>query len=536
MNSRPINPVNWRFSTLLKLGPEDVHELACKAVGTLTAHRLVLGRCLWVMDQSKGYRRHGCSSAIHYACAKLGMQDRVARECRRVARALRCLPNLTRSAEQGRLDWGKLREIVRKATPRTEKFWLRLAKSCSYREIEALIQWTPYGSIPGEVDTEDNAYTSELRCSAKPELFVLLDHARRVMSIEKDKAVTTADVLETALASFMSTQPFDEEVLRKAREAADKDLQAANARRLPVVLEARELAAKMGLLEDEGVGGEVGDDDVESEFESEFGDHFKADSSQAPETPLWEPDEEQSRTGSLDAIGPETEAVNLEIPAFERSGRPARVAGQAETLDPSTFEHLESVLETTDVSLPDEPGRPARTIETVYKISEPSSEPSPQAVFQDGQPSSQHPHQPATRTPWQNPRLHFNQNARFATKSQRAELLRRDGWSCTTPGCPHTVWLHLHHLHEYSQGGATAPDNLICLCSACHSNVHDGILKIVETETGDLLYTDAQGNRLDRQADLELAGWLDYHLGWRGQELDSHQARLHRGEWSVFVA
>ena len=133
---------------------------------------------------------------------------------------------------------------------------------------------------------------------------------------------------------------------------------------------------------------------------------------------------------------------------------------------------------------------------------------------------------------WQNSRLRFNPQARHATKAQRTELLRRDGWGCRTPGCPNKVWLHLHHLNEYSQGGETAPSNLICLCSGCHRNVHQGVLKITESPEGELLYTNSEGRRLDQQIDLELADWLDLHLGWSGVELDSHQAKLWQGEWA----
>ena len=67
-----LNPAHWRLSILLELGPEDVHELARKTVGTLTSYRLIVGRCLLAMHESKGYKKHGCSSAIHYACARLG--------------------------------------------------------------------------------------------------------------------------------------------------------------------------------------------------------------------------------------------------------------------------------------------------------------------------------------------------------------------------------------------------------------------------------------------------------------------------------
>ena len=434
-----INPAHWRLSLLLELGPEDVHELACKSVGTLTAYRLVLGRCLLAMHESKGYKRHGCSSAIHYACAVLGMSGQAARECRRVAQRLQELPELTLAAELGTVEWSKLREIVRRAIPATEPYWLALAKKHSYKEIEELVRRTPEGSIPGEVDTEGTSYRSELRCAASPGLFAMIDTVRRRLSVEKEEAVTTSEVLELALASLMSGLPADAEALERARLSADKDLLAEEARRLPIVEEARELAATMGLL----------------------------------------PGAEQDRHGLESAL--------------ELRRCPAR-----------------DISESTEVCLGSRHEN-APTCEASAAVNQADSR-------------------------WQNTRLRFNPSARHATKAQRTELLRRDGWCCRTPGCPNKVWLQLHHLHEYAQGGETTPDNLICLCSGCHRNVHQGSLKISEDEKGAVVYTNSEGARLDTQADLELANWLDRHLGWNGEELDSHQAKQWQGEWAVFVS
>ena len=92
-------------------------------------------------------------------------------------------------------------------------------------------------------------------------------------------------------------------------------------------------------------------------------------------------------------------------------------------------------------------------------------------------------------------------------------MLRREGWCCATPGCPHKIWLHLHHLIPYS---------------------HDGSLKIFLNDQGKLVFTDADGNCLTEQADLMLAGWLDFYEGWHGEREDSYRMRWGRGDWSVF--
>ncbi|MFA7481408.1 MAG: hypothetical protein WC314_12960 [Vulcanimicrobiota bacterium] len=88
MKSHITNPAYFRLDMLLTLGVSQVHEFARRATATLTTYRLILGRCLLAMRESKGFKKFGCSSEIHYATAKLGMNKRAARECRRVARSL----------------------------------------------------------------------------------------------------------------------------------------------------------------------------------------------------------------------------------------------------------------------------------------------------------------------------------------------------------------------------------------------------------------------------------------------------------------
>lgn len=420
MKSSVTNPTHWRLNTLLSLDSEEVHELARKAAGTLTSYRLVLGRCLLVLQLNKSYKRFGCSSAIHYASAVLGLSPRQARSCRRVARLLQELPELTLAAELGNIAWSKLREIVRKASPETELFWLELAKSRSYKEIEILVRRTPKGALPGDPSSDESPCTSELRCNLSDEVFAMLQTARRRFSLEKGEAVTNAQVLEWALASYIANQTVDEETLEKVRQESDQDSQAERARELPLIQEARELAEEM------------------------------LDSSTGEEP-----------TGIEDTL--------------------VRALGAS----PATQEDEE---------------QPARVIQEDYR--------------------------------WQNPRLRYNPKARHTTPAQKKEILRRDAWGCQTPGCPHKVWLHLHHLKPHSQGGPTERKNLLCLCAGCHRNHHRGLLKITVTASGELIFSNRGGRRLDYQTNLERAGWMDYWLGWSGEQTDSHTSRVHSRDWS----
>ena len=56
------------------------------------------------------------------------------------------------------------------------------------------------------------------------------------------------------------------------------------------------------------------------------------------------------------------------------------------------------------------------------------------------------------------------------------------------PGCRHTRFMEFHHMQEWANGGLTDMDNLIPLCSACHSLVTEGYAEI--TRHGDEIVFD----------------------------------------------
>ena len=67
---------------------------------------------------------------------------------------------------------------------------------------------------------------------------------------------------------------------------------------------------------------------------------------------------------------------------------------------------------------------------------------------------------------------------RLISHGQETALLARWLFQCAMPGCNHTRFLEFHHLQEFSRGGATDPENLVPLCSACHSLVTHGLATI----------------------------------------------------------
>jgi hypothetical protein len=61
---------------------------------------------------------------------------------------------------------------------------------------------------------------------------------------------------------------------------------------------------------------------------------------------------------------------------------------------------------------------------------------------------------------------------RFPSTAQRIEIARRDS-GCRFPGCGYNLITNVHHLRHWIQGGPTVLSNLITLCAAHHSRVHE---------------------------------------------------------------
>lgn len=74
--------------------------------------------------------------------------------------------------------------------------------------------------------------------------------------------------------------------------------------------------------------------------------------------------------------------------------------------------------------------------------------------------------------------LYVGRSQRFATDGQVAALLALWGHQCAMPGCTHSRFIEIHHIHEWADGGGTDIGNLIPLCSSCHSKVTHGLAHI----------------------------------------------------------
>jgi hypothetical protein len=64
------------------------------------------------------------------------------------------------------------------------------------------------------------------------------------------------------------------------------------------------------------------------------------------------------------------------------------------------------------------------------------------------------------------------------TARKRAQVLARDGYCCTVPGCRRNVGLDLHHIEYRSHGGGHDLRNIVAICDLHHKAIHVGKLAI----------------------------------------------------------
>ena len=61
----------------------------------------------------------------------------------------------------------------------------------------------------------------------------------------------------------------------------------------------------------------------------------------------------------------------------------------------------------------------------------------------------------------------------FSYQNLKQQVLRRDGWRCQSCGTMSN--LEVHHKQFRSHTGDDSEQNLITLCTQCHTGIHRGV-------------------------------------------------------------
>lgn len=87
----------------------------------------------------------------------------------------------------------------------------------------------------------------------------------------------------------------------------------------------------------------------------------------------------------------------------------------------------------------------------------------------------------------------LSRGTRTVSEVTRRAVGVRDGRCCRVPGCKRRLWLDLHHLKPWAEGGRHQIRNLIYLCWWHHRQAHEGKLVITHDAAGELVFTARAG-------------------------------------------
>ncbi len=76
---------------------------------------------------------------------------------------------------------------------------------------------------------------------------------------------------------------------------------------------------------------------------------------------------------------------------------------------------------------------------------------------------------------------------RHIPERTRRIVLARDAYRCVFPGCTCSLFLDLHHILPFAQGGDHSEQNLVTVCAAHHAAAHEGHVGLFRDEVGRLM-------------------------------------------------
>ncbi len=446
---------DWGMSTLEQLAQflELPDEELCQQAKTM---RRRVDRSLWelglyliAIQQRQIHRARACSGVIQFAVRYLDLAQQKAYELLRATTSLLETPLLAEAFRDGRVSWGKVREITRVSTSADEAFWLDYALHHDCDEVQRRVAVSPrrYKAQSRESDKGSPEKSSGSQAT------VGLGRQAQSKLWSESGASEPESTARQESGRFVSSTPAQTAI----SEAASSNVQQPPAARIKVVfyLTPEELAVY-----------ERAEDRVRSLRGSRL-----------------------SRNRVLMDLA---EHRLIDVSSQARARLPILVRVDAGT-GQGWFDTRQGLLPATCAQI-EEALTSALAISTEGSLTEPRSEP-PQPCPSHG-PANQesHPNDAADLRPEvaptqpgpairearpdqtarqpSGPRRSPRRRRRLRVATIRA-LMLRSGGKCEKPGCNRGGALHVHHQQPVCEGGQDGLADLRLYCSSCHSLEHE---------------------------------------------------------------
>ena len=378
-------------------------------------------------DKLEGWRTTGARNCTAWMMSELGLCRSTAYREWKYARELGELPVIASHFAQGKLNWCKVRALLRVATPAEDHALAILAVDRSADDVQRLCDDYRFGKDP-ESDIER-------------------DRAQR-----ERRSVTYSRCADGSLAIHVVLPPEDGAVLVRALEHREEYLlNEASLNKDAIELPHRPDAS-------EGAS-EGASESTANGSPGDVGPHV------APRITA-----RQRRADALVAVAHASLSGTSADPdqaAEDCAGAPATTAERHMVITHIDIEALAAAeRQVASESLTSNAPLPAPLRAAIAGIAGGSISPATARrlacqsslvtlIVENGEP------------------IAVGRKHRLHTAAQRRAILARDAGRCTFPGCGATRHLDVHHMTLWRDGGDTSVSNGVTLCSACHMRVHD---------------------------------------------------------------
>jgi hypothetical protein len=376
-------------------------------------------------EELKLWRGYGYASLLEYMERAMGYAPRTAVERLRVARVLAELPLLADALERSELAHSAVRELSRVAVPDTEAAWLEAAQGKSLREIEVMVSGHRPGDLPSD-PTEPRLHRKTIVLEVSPETYDIWRKLHALAAEEHGQRLSDDELIPSLFRRAYGQHvgccgSADAAIATSGASgvaAAGATAATVTAGDVSAVATSTGATAAGATAAGATAAGTV------SAVATSAGPPPRAPVSAVATAAGPPPRAPVSAVATSAANSPTYKLAIKQCPDCRRAWQYS--GGRDIEVDPAVAEcaacdaiHLGSL----------DADAPERATTTV-------------------------------------------------TPRKREQVLARDGYCCTVPGCRRNVGLDLHHIEYQSHGGDHALRNLTAICDLHHRAVHFGKLAI----------------------------------------------------------
>jgi len=179
------------------------------------------------IDERKVFLQLGYPSLYLYCLNALGLSESQSYAMIGVSRKCREVPELKEAIQTGKLTVSKAKRILPALKTAEEKLaaseWIEKAASMPQRQVEKEVAQRNPETVVRERIRPLTESQAELRCAISFELKEKIERARQVLSQQKGKNVSLADLIEAMTETFLDKK----DPIEKAKRAKERELKKA---------------------------------------------------------------------------------------------------------------------------------------------------------------------------------------------------------------------------------------------------------------------------------------------------------------------